>query len=185
MEEDSKKGLKKTMPELHRLTATDQRVTIPVEVVLDNVRSEMNVGSIFRTADALGVAHLHLCGITAQPPSPEIRKTALGAEEVVPYTYYSATAECVDQLRSRGVKICSLEQVHGSISLQRLVVDDLQADRGIAIVLGHEVRGVDQAIVDASDYCIEIPQVGTKHSLNVANSAAIVLWEIFRQLTTK
>ncbi len=169
------------MIELHRVDAREYSEVekIPVVVVLDNVRSEMNVGNVLRTADAFIVEHVCLCGITACPPRPEIHKTALGAEDSVAWTYHDTTLQCVNDLRDKGYKICSVEQVHGSISLERF---DINPDEKYALVFGHEVKGVGQEIVDLSDCCIEIPQLGTKHSLNIANSASIVMWHFFRAL---
>ena len=149
---------------------------IPVVVVLDDVRSEMNIGSVMRTADAFVISEIALCGITACPPSPEIHKTALGAENTVKWTYYNNVMEAVAQLRHKGYKICAIEQVHGSISLQHFIINPSEK---YAIIFGNEVKGVAQQAVDAADCCIEIPQLGTKHSLNIANSAAILMWHLF------
>lgn len=148
-------------------------------VVLDNIRSLNNIGSVFRTADAFRVDHLALCGITAAPPSVEIHKTALGAEESVAWIHYPSTIDAVTALRADGYTICCLEQVKGSVALQEYPVDH---SRRYAIVIGHEVNGVDQAVVDLCDTAIEIPQQGTKHSLNVAVSAGIALWHFFSRL---
>lgn len=170
--------LKKSMLDLHRVSAEEfkQVEKIPVAVVLDDVRSEMNVGSVFRTADAFVIERIALCGITGKPPSHEIHKTALGAEDSVEWSYYSNALEAVELLRQQGYKICSIEQVHGSISLEQFPIK--QGEK-YAIVFGNEVKGVSQAVVDASDCCIEIPQLGTKHSLNIACSAAITMWHFF------
>ncbi len=166
------------MLDLHRISAEEfkQVEKIPVAVVLDDVRSEMNVGSVFRTADAFVIEHIALCGITGKPPSHEIHKTALGAEDSVEWSYHSSALEAVEQLREQGYKICSIEQVHGSISLEAFTI---VPGEKYALVFGNEVKGVSQAVVDASDCCIEIPQQGTKHSLNIACSAAIVMWHFF------
>lgn len=173
--------LKKSMLDLHRVSAEEfkQAEKIPVAVVLDDVRSEMNVGSVFRTADAFVIERIALCGITGKPPSHEIHKTALGAEDSVEWTYYKTAVEAVERLREQGYTICSIEQVHGSVSLEEFTID---SGKKYALVLGNEVKGVSQAIVDLSDCCIEIPQLGTKHSLNVACSAAIVMWHFFNAL---
>jgi len=173
---------KKTMPELHRLTTEQARTAtkLPVVVVLDDVRSEMNVGSIFRTADAMGVAHIYLCGITACPPRPEIHKTALGAEDSVPWSHHSSIHEVIAQLRGEGYTICSVEQVHGSISLEQY---EPSSEGRYALILGNEVRGVAQEAVDESDCCLELPQRGAKHSLNVACTAAIVMWHFMTHLS--
>lgn len=175
---------KKSMLELHRLSVDEFRHTAktPLAVVLDSVRSLNNVGSIFRTADAFVVEQVCLCGITATPPHPDIHKTALGAEDAVAWSHYDTVGQCVDTLRAQGYTICAIEQAHNSVSLERFQADDT---RRYAVVFGHEVRGVAQEVVDTSDYCIEIPQCGTKHSLNVAISAGIVMWHFFRQLRLK
>ena len=168
-------GLKKSMLELHRVGVEEYKKVekLPVTVVLDNVRSEMNVGSVFRTADAFLIERICLCGITPQPPKAEIHKTALGAEGSVAWQYYPTTLAAVEQLKAEGYRICSIEQVHDSVSLEQYVIEPGQKT---AIVLGNEVKGVSQEVVDASDVCIEIPQHGTKHSLNISCCAAIVMW---------
>ena len=173
-------ALKKSMLELHRLGVEEYKEVekLPVTLVLDNVRSEMNVGSVFRTADAFLIERICLCGITPQPPKSEIHKTALGAEESVSWQYYPTTLAAVDQLKDDGYLICSIEQVHDSVSLERFTIDN---GKKVAIVLGNEVKGVSQEVVDASDTCVEIPQEGTKHSLNISCCAAIVMWHMYRQ----
>ena len=148
-----------------------------VTVVLDNVRSEMNVGSVFRTADAFLIEKIVLCGFTPVPPKPEIHKTALGAEESVAWEHYPTTMEAIDKLKREGYTICSIEQVHDSVSLEKFSFNRKQP---VAIVFGNEVKGVSQEVVDASDVCIEIPQHGTKHSLNISCCAAIVMWRVFK-----
>ena len=172
---------KKSMLDLHRVDVDQYKNVekIPLVVVLDNVRSEMNVGSVFRTGDAFVIESVVLCGITSQPPRPEIHKTALGAEESVQWKYYNDTLDAVNDLRADGYKILSIEQVHGSISLENFVVSPGEK---YAVVFGNEVKGVQQQVVDASDGGIEIPQLGTKHSLNIANTASIVMWHIFQQV---
>jgi len=151
---------------------------MPLTVVLDNVRSFHNVGAVFRTADAYRVEHIVLCGMTAQPPAPEIHKTALGAEEAVDWTYEADTLEAVRRLQDEGYRVFAIEQAHGSTPLQKLDELILPAEgKKYAIVLGHEVKGVQQEVVDAADGCIELPQFGTKHSLNVSVTAGIVIWE--------
>lgn len=172
---------KKTIWEMGRLTADEFRAApkIPLVVVLDNVRSLNNIGSIFRTCDAFAVKELCLCGISQTPPSPEIHKTALGAEDTVAWRYFADTIECVNQLQAEGYTVCCLEQVNGSISLDEFH----PAPSGkYAFVAGHEVNGVAQEVVDACDLCLEIPQAGTKHSLNVAVSTAITIWHFFTHL---
>jgi len=170
---------KKSMLELHRVGVEQYKEVkkLPVTVVLDNVRSEMNVGSVFRTADAFLIERICLCGITPCPPKAEIHKTALGAEESVAWQYYPTTIEAVDLLKREGYTICSIEQVHDSVSLEQFVIHEGQK---LAIVMGNEVKGVSQEVVDASDLCVEIPQHGTKHSLNISCCAAIVMWHCFQ-----
>ncbi|MBO7290723.1 MAG: RNA methyltransferase [Bacteroidaceae bacterium] len=152
---------------------------LPLAVVLDNVRSLHNVGSVFRTGDAFRVERIVLCGITATPPSAEIHKTALGAEDVVGWQYFESTMDAVAALRSEGFNIFSIEQCEGSIALQDFVAEPGQR---YAVVLGNEVKGVQQAVVDASDGAIEIPQFGTKHSLNVSVTSGMVIWEFAKRL---
>ena len=174
-------GLKKSMLELHRVGVEEYRqvAKLPVTLVLDNVRSEMNVGSVFRTADAFLIERICLCGITPQPPKSEIHKTALGAEESVAWQYYPTTLAAVEELKAAGYLVCSIEQVHDSVSLADFSVDSKQP---LAIVLGNEVKGVSQEVVDASDRCVESPQEGTKHSLNISCCAAIVMWHLFNKI---
>ncbi|MCU0461045.1 MAG: RNA methyltransferase [Bacteroidales bacterium] len=147
----------------------------PFIIVLDNIRSHSNVGSVFRTADAFLTESIYLCGITARPPHREIQKTALGATESVEWKYFSHTAEAIKELKSRGYKIIGIEQAEGSISLGDFISEP---GKKYALVFGHEVNGVDQAIINECDYVVEIPQFGTKHSFNIAVSAGIVLWEM-------
>lgn len=168
--------------ELNRLSpeAFKDSKKIPLVVVLDHVRSLNNVGSVFRTSDAFRIEALYLCGITACPPHAEIHKTALGAEETVRWVYFEDTLRAVEKLHEEGYIVCAVEQVQGSVML-----DKLRLDRGkkYAVVLGNEVKGVQQEVVDHSDLCIEIPQYGTKHSLNVSVTAGIVIWDCFKQLS--
>jgi tRNA G18 (ribose-2'-O)-methylase SpoU len=163
--------------ELERKTVEQFRNTekAPFIIVLDNVRSHSNVGSIFRTADAFLTEAIYLCGITACPPHREIQKTALGATESVAWKYFSKTEEAIKDLKKMGYRIIAVEQAVGSVELQ-----NLQIENGMkyALVFGHEVNGVDQEIVNNSDLCVEIPQFGTKHSFNIAISVGIVLWEV-------
>ncbi|MEZ5069710.1 MAG: RNA methyltransferase [Bacteroidales bacterium] len=165
--------------ELGRLSAEEfkEAPKIPLVLILDNVRSLHNIGSVFRTADAFRVRAMHLCGITATPPHREIHKTALGATETVDWSYHEATRPLIRQLQEQGYRVFAVEQTEGSISLENMV---WRRGEKIALVFGHEIRGVDQAVVDACDGSLEIPQVGTKHSLNVSVAAGIVLWEVFR-----
>ncbi len=152
---------------------------IPVRVVLDNVRSAQNVGAFFRTADAFAIEHIALCGITATPPSKEIHKTALGAELTVAWSYHSSTAECVAALKAEGYTVLAIEQVEDATMLDELKVD---ASTRYALVFGNEVAGVEQEVVDMCDGAIEIPQVGTKHSINVSVAGGVVLWPFFAEL---
>ncbi|MCT4647866.1 MAG: RNA methyltransferase [Carboxylicivirga sp.] len=167
--------------ELNRLSIDEYKSAekLPIVMVLDNIRSLNNVGSVFRTSDALKVEKILLCGITATPPNKEIHKTALGAEDSVEWQYFEETELAIQKLKAEGYIICSLEQVENSTSL--LDFNPVR-DNKYAIVLGNEVKGVQQKIVNESDVCIEIPQYGTKHSFNVSVSAGIVLWEVFRKL---
>jgi tRNA G18 (ribose-2'-O)-methylase SpoU len=167
--------------ELNRISIKEFKAVdkIPVSVILDNVRSLNNIGSIFRTCDAFRIEKLYLCGITACPPNKDIHKTALGATESVEWEYSDETINVIVRLKSEGYHIFSAEQAEGSTNLQEIKLPEYGR---YAIVFGHEVNGVEQKIIDMSDTCIEIPQLGTKHSLNVSVSAGIVLWEIFRKL---
>jgi 23S rRNA (guanosine2251-2'-O)-methyltransferase len=153
----------------------------PFSIVLDNVRSHNNIGSVFRTADAFLVDRILLCGITAIPPHRDIQKTALGATESVSWKYYKNTVEAVRELKEQGCRIIAIEQVEGSVELQ-----DFNIEKGMkyALIFGHEINGVDQEVVNLCDHCLEIPQYGTKHSFNIAVSAGIVLWELNRKLRT-
>ncbi len=171
---------KKTICDMHRLSVEDFRRSdkMPLTVVVDNVRSLNNIGSIFRTSDGFAVQRIMLCGISATPPSPEIHKTALGAEDSVEWSYFTTTAEAIARLKAEGWTLCCLEQVIDSVSLQNFTPDFASGER-YAFVVGNEVDGVDPAVVDACDICIEIPQLGTKHSLNVAVSAGIAMWHFF------
>lgn len=172
---------KKTIRDLARTDIEHYRrqPKMRLTVVLDNVRSLNNIGAIFRTCDAFAVERIELCGITAVPPSPEIHKTALGAEDSVAWRYHESTLACVDTLQREGYTLCCLEQVKGSIELQDFTP---QPGRRYALVAGHEVNGVDQEVVNLCDVCLEIPQLGTKHSLNVSVSAGIAIWHFFTRL---
>ncbi len=167
--------------ELQRMTSDEFKNAnkIPLVVVLDEVRSMNNIGSVFRTGDAFRVAAIYLCGITATPPQPEIHKTALGAEDVVDWIYFKDTLEAVCSLQKMGYKVFAIEQVEGSCMLQNV---ELSTTEKYAIVMGNEVKGVKQEVVNQCDGCIEIPQYGTKHSLNVSVTTGIVLWEMFQKL---
>jgi len=154
----------------------------PVIIVLDNVRSMNNIGSVFRTADAFLVEAIYLCGITACPPHKEIRKTALGATKSVSWKYYATTVEALEDLKEQDYTILSIEQVEGGILLDSYFP---APDQRYALVFGHEIHGVSQEAVDISDQCIEIPQFGTKHSFNIVVSAGIILWDFYLKLRQK
>jgi len=154
----------------------------PFIIILDNVRSHSNVGSVFRTADAFLTRAIYLCGITAQPPHREIRKTALGATESVAWKYFARTEEAVSELKEEGYIIIGIEQAEGSVYLQDMQINKKER---YALIFGHEVNGVSQHVLDLCDLCIEIPQFGTKHSFNIAISAGIVLWELSRKYNSK
>ena len=167
--------------ELHRITTEEfkQTAKIPLVVVLDNVRSLHNVGSVFRTSDAFLVEKICLCGITSTPPQPEIHKTALGAEFSMDWQYYENTQDAVLEYKRKGYHIFSIEQVEGSIKLPDL---QLQEDGKYVVILGNEVKGVQQEVVDMSDDSIEIPQYGTKHALNVSVTSGIIIWSFFEKM---
>lgn len=164
--------------EIKRLTTEEfrQAEKMPLVVVLDNVRSLHNVGSVFRSSDAFRVEKIMLCGITATPPQTEIHKTALGAEDCVDWQYFANTTDAVNDLKAKGYMVYAVEQAEGSVSLENITLHG-QRPQGYAIVLGNEVKGVQQQVVDLCHGCIEIPQFGTKHSLNVSVAAGIVIWE--------
>lgn len=166
--------------EMQRLSVEEFREAkkLPLVVVLDDVRSMHNVGSVFRTGDAFRIEAVCLCGITSTPPSTEIHKTALGAEDSVAWSYYPTALEAIAQLKAEGYEIFSIEQTHGSTMLQDFI--PLQ-DKKYAVILGNEVKGVHQEVVDASDGCLEIPQFGTKHSLNVSVAAGIIIWHFSKR----
>ena len=153
---------------------------IPVVVVLDNVRSAQNIGAFFRTGDAFAIEKICLCGITATPPSRDIHKSALGAELTVEWEYFATTVECVEHLRSQGYHVVAIEQVEGASMLNQMEIDDTKQ---YALIFGNEVEGVDQAVVDLCDGAIEIPQVGTKHSINVSVAGGVVIWEFYKSLS--
>lgn len=170
--------------ELERKTVSEfkEAKKTPLTVVLDNVRSLNNIGSIFRTCDAFLIKKVYLCGITASPPHKDIQKTALGATETVDWEYAEDTLEVVHKLKQEGIKVFSIEQAENSVML-----DDFRPETGenCAVIFGNEVKGVQQEVVNASDAVIEIPQLGSKHSLNIAVSAGIVIWDLFIKLTPK
>jgi 23S rRNA (guanosine2251-2'-O)-methyltransferase len=170
---------KKAMDELPRKTVSEFRASdkFPVIIVLDNVRSMHNVGSVFRTADAFLIQGIWLCGYTPQPPHRDIHKTALGATETVAWKHFPSAAEAVEQLRAAGYEPWAVEQVRGSIPLQDL---DRGVGEKIALVFGNEVEGIQPSVLERCAGSIEIPQLGMKHSLNVSVAAGIVLWELVR-----
>lgn len=159
-----------------------EALKMPLIVVLDDVRSLHNVGSVFRSGDAFRVEAVYLCGITATPPHPEIHKTALGGEDSVAWRYFPTATEAIESLHNDGFFVYSIEQVEGSTKLQNLQLD---TDKRYAVVLGNEVKGVHQEVVDMSDGCLEIPQFGTKHSLNVSVTAGMVIWEVAKKFLSK
>ena len=167
--------------ELNRLTTEEfkLRKKTPLVIVLDNVRSLHNVGSVFRTSDAYLVETVCLCGITSTPPHAEIHKSALGAENSVDWVYFEDTLEAIKELKTKGFEVLAIEQAEGSTLLNQL---EINPSGKYAVVLGNEVKGVQQAVVDACDGCIEIPQYGTKHSLNVSVTAGIIIWEFASKL---
>lgn len=170
---------KLSMEELERKSVDDFRAAekIPLVVVLDNVRSMHNVGSVFRTSDGFLIEGIYLCGYTPQPPHRDINKTALGATETVTWSYFKSTMEAVHSLREKGFRILAVEQAENSISLEKLGWDGKSP---LALVFGNEVEGVEQEVIDQCDGCLEIPQWGMKHSLNISVAAGIVLWEMVR-----
>lgn len=172
---------KLAVTELNRVSIEDfkNQPKTPIILVLDNVRSALNVGSAFRTADAFAVEKMILCGITAQPPNREITKTALGATESVEWEYHNDPTDVINQLKQNHYKIIAVEQAEGSVLLQDF---ELKQDNRYALVFGNEVNGVSDSIMDLADAAIEIPQLGTKHSLNIAVCVGIVTWELFRKM---
>ncbi len=187
---DNKNGLKIKTVEMDRLTVEQfkEAQKLPLVVVLDDVRSLYNVGAVFRSADAFLLEGVYLCGITACPPHQEIHKTALGAEDSVDWRHFDRTEDAVVALQQQGYHVYAIEQVHGSTMLQQFGAElqrhaaGASAPKGYAVVLGNEVKGVKQIVVDMADGCLEIPQWGTKHSLNVSTTAGIVMWEMVRAM---
>lgn len=172
---------KLTVEELNRMDIEEfhQSEKLPLIIVLDNIRSLHNVGSVFRTADAFRLQGVWLCGITACPPAAEIHKTALGAEDSVSWEYFEDTLNAVERLQREGYEVLAVEQVEGSLKLNTFRIDPAKR---YALILGNEVKGVRQDVVDAADAALEIPQYGTKHSMNVSVTAGIVMWEFERQM---
>ena len=167
--------------ELERLSNDDFKKAekTPLIVILDNIRSLNNIGSVFRTSDAFLIEKIYLCGITAKPPHKDIHKTALGSTDSVDWEYVDDTLELISKLQKENIEIASIEQADNSIMLNEF---DPVKDKKTAIVFGNEVKGVQQEVVSASNYCIEIPQFGTKHSLNISVSCGVVLWDLFNKL---
>jgi 23S rRNA (guanosine2251-2'-O)-methyltransferase len=168
------------LDELNRLSVSEFKASkkIPVIVILENIRSLSNVGAMFRTADAFKIEAIHLVGITARPPHREIQKTALGATESVDWTHFDTINESIQELKNKGYKVLSVEQTENSTSIENL--NEIDAS-GVGIILGHEVDGVEQSTIEKSDHCIEIPQFGTKHSLNVGVCGGIVMYELWKR----
>ncbi|TXB66952.1 RNA methyltransferase [Vicingus serpentipes] len=166
--------------ELNRISVEEFKVQdkTPIIVVLDNIRSLNNIGSVFRTADSFLLEAIYLCGITAQPPHRDIQKTALGATESVTWKYFESTTKAIEDLKQENYKIASIEQTENSVMLNKYTVNK---NEKLAIVFGNEVKGVEQEVINNSDVVIEIPQYGTKHSLNISVSAGIVIWELQKQ----
>ncbi len=167
------------MAELNRKSVEEfkQSAKLPIVVVLENIRSAYNVGSVFRTSDAFLLEAIYITGYTCIPPHKEIKKTALGAEETVQWAHFASAKEAIESLRNKGFKVYAIEQAFNSKKLQE--VEFLQEEK-IAVVFGNEVTGVEQSTIELCDACIEIPQLGVKHSLNIATAAGVVLWEIVR-----
>ena len=170
---------KLSMDELNRKSVEEFRLSekIPIVVVLENVRSAYNVGSVFRTSDAFLLEAIYICGYTAYPPHKEIKKTALGAEETVDWKYFKKASEAIDELRKENYRIYSVEQAMNSRPLQQI---KFEKDEKLAVIFGNEVTGVEQSTIQMTDGCIEIPQLGMKHSLNIATAVGVVLWEFVR-----
>ena len=167
--------------EMQRLSVDEfkQANKLPLVVVLDDVRSMHNVGSVFRTGDAFRIEAVYLCGITSTPPMAEIHKTALGAEDSVEWKYFETALEAVEALKSDGYEVYSVEQAHGSTMLQNFTPIN---NKKYAVVLGNEVKGVHQEVIDASNGCLEIPQFGTKHSMNVSVTGGIIIWHFAKNI---
>lgn len=170
---------KLTVEDMHRIDVATfkQAQKLPLIMVLDNVRSLHNVGSVLRTADAFRIEAVYMCGITATPPSAEIHKTALGAEDSVAWQYFEDTLQAVEKLKTEGYTVLAVEQVEGSLKLGDFA---FEPQKKYALVMGNEVKGVRQNVVDACHQALEIPQYGTKHSMNVSVTAGIVMWEVER-----
>lgn len=168
--------------ELNRKSVQDfkEATKLPIHIILDNIRSAHNIGSVFRTADAFLIKKIHLCGVCATPPDKSIRKTALGATDSVEWEYYKNTTDLVKTLKTQGIQVLAIEQTESALMLQ-----DFQpvANQEYALVFGNEVKGVQQEVINHSDQVLEIPQYGTKHSLNIAVSTGVVCWDVVSKLT--
>ncbi len=171
---------KLSLKELNRISNQEfkELPKTPIVVILDNIRSALNVGSVFRTSDAFAVEKMYLCGITAKPPHREILKTAIGATESVDWEHHKSTVKVIEQLKADDYIIVGIEQADESIMLQNFEVD---TNKKYAIVLGNEVKGVSNEVMQVLDYCIEVPQLGTKHSLNVSVCTGVVIWDFFKK----
>lgn len=171
---------KLSMAELGRKSVQEFKASVknPIIVVLENIRSAYNVGSVFRTSDAFLIEAIYIIGYSAKPPHKEIKKTALGAEETVAWKHFKTSAEAIAELRKNGYQIYAVEQAEGSYSLNEI---ETEPDEKIAVLFGNEVTGVEQSTIEASDGCLEIPQLGMKHSLNIATAVGVVLWELVRK----
>lgn len=175
---------KLTTQEMGRMSVNEYREAdkLPLIVVLDNVRSQHNVGAVFRTADAMRIAGVWLCGICCCPPNQELHKTALGAEETVDWRYFANTLDAVHELQAQGHTVYAVEQAHDSLTLEQAAALIANSQKPTAVVLGHEVFGVQQEVIDLCTQCIEIPQYGTKHSMNVSVTAGIVMYRLASSL---
>ena len=169
--------------ELNRISVDEFKsaTKTPVVIVLDNIRSLNNIGSVFRTADAFLIEAVYLCGITAQPPHREIQKTALGATETVEWKYFESTTDAINELKTNGFKIASIEQAENSTMLNEF---NFKQNEKLAMIFGNEVKGVEQEAINLSDVVIEIPQYGTKHSLNISVSAGVVIWDLYQKFNS-
>jgi len=174
---------KLSLKELQRLSPSEfkEQEKVPLVLILDNIRSGLNVGSAFRTADAFALEKIYLCGITAQPPHREILKTAIGATDSMDWEHHTSTTDLIKDLKSKGYKIVAVEQAEDSTMLQDFKISK---DEKVALVFGNEVKGVSEEVMEVVDECIEVPQFGTKHSLNISVCVGVVVWDLFKQVKT-